>query len=221
MLKAVDITKKYMGAPGENTVLEHLNFSAQAGEMCIITGKSGCGKSTFLNVLSCLDSFDEGEIIVNGKKVSCMNSRQICSMRRNETAFIFQGYNLISSMTALENVELGLKYQKKPKSVRRKAALEALHQVGLSHRLDYLPHQLSGGQQQRVAIARALVLKPKILFCDEPTGNLDKNSAKAVLENIIQLKNMGTLVIMITHDESLLPLADKRFVLRDKQIFRV
>ncbi len=218
MLKADKITKIYNTVEGKNIVLNEIEFSAHSGELCMIFGKSGCGKSTFLNVLSCLDSFDSGTLIVNGKTVNDMKIKDICKMRRNETAFIFQGYNLISSMTALENVQLGLKYRKVRRKLRTDMAKKALEQVGLSHRLDYLPHQLSGGQQQRVAIARALVLQPKILFCDEPTGNLDTESAEMVLENINNLKQNGTLVIMITHDKSLLPLADRVFTLSDGKV---
>ena len=217
MLKAEKIVKKYCGADGENVVLRSLDFSAAGGEMCIITGESGCGKSTLLNVLSCLDSFDSGTLEIDGKRINDMTYGQICRMRRSDTAFVFQGYNLISSMTARENVELGLRYRNIPRSRRTAMALKALEQVGLGH----LPHQLSGGQQQRVAIARALVLEPKVLFCDEPTGNLDKQSAALVLDKICQLKQNGTAVVMITHDLSLLTMADKAYRLADGKLHRL
>ena len=209
MLKAKGIVKIYTGPEGENKVLDGLDFVGRAGQFCMITGKSGCGKSTFLNVLSCLDTFDGGSLEICGKDISQLNHRGICSIRRNDTAFIFQGYNLISSLTARQNVELGLKYKGVKRAERQLMAQRALQQVGLADRLDYLPNQLSGGQQQRVAIARATVLQPKILFCDEPTGNLDPDSARLVMDNILQLKQRGTLVVMITHDLSLLPLADR------------
>ena len=209
MLKAKGIVKIYTGPEGENKVLDGLDFVGKAGQFCMITGKSGCGKSTFLNVLSCLDTFDGGSLEICGKDISQLSHRGICRIRRNDIAFIFQGYNLISSLTARQNVELGLKYRGIKKPTRQLMAQQALQQVGLSHRVDYLPNQLSGGQQQRVAIARATVLKPKILFCDEPTGNLDADSAQLVMNNIISLKKSGTLVIMITHDNSLLSLADR------------
>ena len=221
MLKAEKIVKKYCGADGENVVLRSLDFSAAEGEMCIITGESGCGKSTLLNVLSCLDSFDSGTLEINGKRINDMTHVQICRMRRSDTAFVFQGYNLISSMTARENVELGLRYRNIPRSRRTAMALKALEQVGLGHRTQYLPHQLSGGQQQRVAIARALVLEPKVLFCDEPTGNLDKQSAALVLDKIRQLKQNGTAVVMITHDLSLLTMADKAYILEEGKLYRL
>lgn len=208
MLVARDITKIYKGIDGENRVLDGLDFHGKKGEFCIITGRSGCGKSTLLNVLSGLDSADSGHLEICGKALDGSHT-QLCRIRRNDTAFIFQGYNLISNMTAAENVELGLKYRKVPRAKRRVMAHNALAGVGLGDRVNYLPHQLSGGQQQRVAIARATVLQPKVLFCDEPTGNLDGESAKLVLDSIMELKGKGTLVIMITHDMSLLPVADR------------
>ena len=220
MLQAKGIVKIYRGINGDNTVLDNLDFCAEKGEISIITGPSGCGKSTLLNVLSCLDSFDKGQLVINGKQVNGMTSRQLCAVRRSDTAFIFQGYNLISSMTARENVELGLKYKKIPYRQRVFMARMALEQVGLGHRTDYLPHQLSGGQQQRVAIARALVLNPKVLFCDEPTGNLDKESAQLVMDKIFALKNTGTAVVMITHDLSLMNGADKGYILKNGKLQR-
>ncbi|MBE6887611.1 MAG: ABC transporter ATP-binding protein [Ruminococcaceae bacterium] len=218
MLKAEKIVKKYAGICGENTVLDNLDFHLGKGQLCIITGRSGCGKSTLLNVLSCLDTFDSGYLEINGKAVNDMTPNDICRLRRSDTAFIFQGYNLISSMTARENVELGLKYRKVNSRQRTQLALDALEQVGLSHRTEHLPHQLSGGQQQRVAIARALVLKPKVLFCDEPTGNLDKESTALVLDKICRIKQNGACVVMITHDLSLLPLADKVCLLENGKL---
>ena len=219
MLIARDITKIYSTAEGENIVLDRLCFHGRKGEMFIITGPSGCGKSTLLNVLSCLDTASGGQLEICGIPVG-QSHRQLCSIRRNDIAFIFQGYNLISSLTALENVELGLKYRKIPRARRRLMAKKALALVGMEHREDYLPHQLSGGQQQRVAVARAVVLRPKILFCDEPTGNLDAESAKLVLDSIVQLKNSGTLVVMITHDMSLPELADRAFVLENGKLLQ-
>lgn len=221
MLKAENIVKIYPSAEGENRVLCGVDFHLHQGEFCMITGKSGCGKSTLLNVLSCLDFFDGGNLEICGASVADMTHRDICRMRRQDTAFIFQGYNLISSMTAVENVELGLKYRHIRKGKRKLMAQKVLEEVGLAHRLEHLPHQLSGGQQQRVAIARALVLTPKVLFCDEPTGNLDRESADLVMNKIIQLKNSGTAVVMITHDNSLLNLADTVYTLENGRLVPV
>ena len=209
MLKADGIVKIYNTGTEANMVLDKLDFEGQKGQLCIITGKSGCGKSTLLNVLSSLDSFDGGSLQICGKDIAKLSHRDICKVRRRDIAFIFQGYNLISSKTARENVELALKYKGIKRAKRQQLAQNALRQVGLGHRMGHLPYQLSGGQQQRVAVARATALQPKVLFCDEPTGNLDRESAKLVLDKIISLKEKGTLVIMITHDNSLLPLADR------------
>ncbi len=218
MLKAENVVKIYTGAEGRTKVLNGVDFHVKAGEFCMITGPSGCGKSTLLNVLSCLDTFDEGQLFICSRSIWDMTAGDVCRMRRQHTAFIFQGYNLISSLTATENVELGLKYRRIPKAKRTQLAHSALKDVGLGHRLEYLPCQLSGGQQQRVAIARALVLKPQILFCDEPTGNLDRDSAAVVMEKIIQLKNSGTAVVMITHDYSLLRLADTVYTIKNGKL---
>lgn len=213
MIKAENITKKYSGIEGENIVLDNLCFTANIGEFCIITGKSGCGKSTLLNVLSGLDSFDCGKLFIGKNDISKISRRQMYNIRRRDIAFIFQGYNLISSLSALENVALSLKYQGVVKAQRTQMAYSALSEVGLENRTNYMPFQLSGGQQQRVAIARALITKPKILFCDEPTGNLDSESALLVLNKIKKLQENGALIVMITHDQSLISLADKRFIL--------
>ena len=220
MLKAEKITKIYNGADGENRVLDGLDFWGRGGELCIVTGPSGCGKSTLLNVLGCLDTADSGRLEICGREIKD-NHRLLCNVRRKDTGFIFQGYNLISTLTARENVELALKYRKVPHRRRCILAEKALEEVELGHRAEYLPHQLSGGQQQRVAIARAVVTKPKILFCDEPTGNLDAASAAIVMDNIIKLKNSGTLVVMITHDLSLLPLADRAYRLEKGKLMTI
>lgn len=218
MIVAENITKKYMGADGENLVLDNLCFATSGGEFCVITGKSGCGKSTFLNILSGLDSFDSGSLAIGGRELENISRKGMYALRRKDIAFIFQGYNLISSLSALENVALSLKYQGVPKLARLELATSALSEVGLLHRIHYMPCQMSGGQQQRVAIARALITKPKILFCDEPTGNLDSESATLVLDKIKKLQKDGALVVMITHDKGLLHFADRRFILEQGKL---
>ena len=211
MIKAENLCKSYGGLP----VLCGLNFTAQKGEFVIITGKSGCGKSTLLNVMSCLDSFDGGKLFLMGESVGEMKAKRLYSLRRKDIGFIFQGYNLISGMNALDNVCLPLKYSHTSYFQRKKAASSALEQVDLKDKVYNLPHELSGGQQQRVAVARALVTNPKILFCDEPTGNLDQSTAKMVLKSITALQKNGTTVVMITHDNSLIPLADTAYRLEN------
>ncbi len=219
MLKAKGLSKTYTTTEGKNIVLNRLDFCGGSGELCMICGKSGCGKSTLLNVLSCLDGFDSGVLKICGKNTADMNHKDICSLRRKEIAFVFQDYNLISSLTARQNVELGLKYRGIKKEKRQIMTEKVLNQVGLLGREDYMPNQLSGGQQQRVALARAIVLSPKILFCDEPTGNLDAESTKLVMDKILEIKNKGALVIMITHDESLLCLADRVLILENGKLW--
>ena len=204
MIKAEKIYKQYDGL----WVLRGLDLVVKQGSFCVITGRSGCGKSTLLNVLSGLDSFDSGSLHLAGKNIKNSGQKEMADIRRKDIGFIFQSYNLISSMSSVENVALPLKYQGFSYSKRHSRAVAELKNMGLGDRLDHRPHQLSGGQQQRVAVARALVTKPKILFCDEPTGNLDRESAKIVMDGILSLKNRGACIVMITHDHSQLKYAD-------------
>ncbi len=217
MIKAYNLKKTYTTQDGTLTVFDNLNFFANANEFSIIIGASGCGKSTLLNILSNLDNFDEGELYLNNKKINSCKMSEIYNIRRNDISFIFQSYNLISSLSALENVLLPLKYSKYKKN-KLDTAKYYLSKMGLSDKLNNYPNQLSGGQQQRVAIARALATNPKILFCDEPTGNLDKESANLVLNSILELRDNGCCVVMITHDNSLLSFANKVYSLKDKKL---
>lgn len=211
MINAVNICKSY----GNLAVLKNLNLNVKQGEFCMITGPSGTGKSTLLNVLSGLDSFENGKLYLMGKDITALPSSRLAKLRREYIGFIFQSYNLISGINSLENVILPLKYKGMKYFSRKNAATSALQKMGLSDKLYNLPHQLSGGQQQRVAVARALVSNPKILFCDEPTGNLDSDSADLVMNGILSLKKQGAAVIMITHDKSLLKFADSSYILKD------
>ena len=213
MIKANNVIKTYYNEQEQLRVLNNLDFFADKGEFAMITGASGCGKSTLLNVLSCLDNFDSGDLYINNNLIDPNLHKQLYNMRRKDIGFIFQAYNLISSMTALENVMLTLKYSGYNYLTRRQMAISSLEKVGLKDKLNSVPHRLSGGQQQRVAVARALVTKPKILFCDEPTGNLDKETSAMVMDSIISLQKSGTTVVMITHDPSLLKHADSAYKL--------
>lgn len=211
MIKADNIYKSYDCQP----VLKNLSINVKAGQFCIITGASGTGKSTLLNVLSGLDSFQSGSLELRGTCINNISQKQMAAFRRKNIGFIFQSYNLISSKTAVENVALPLKYNRVKYFYRRSMAITALEKMGLVEKLHSYPFQLSGGQQQRVAVARALVTRPKILFCDEPTGNLDRESARLVMDGIISLRNSGSAVVMITHDQSLVNLADCAYVLKN------
>ncbi|MBR5521113.1 MAG: ABC transporter ATP-binding protein [Oscillospiraceae bacterium] len=204
MIKAENLCKSY----GQLKVLDNLNLHIPAGTFCMITGPSGSGKSTLLNILSRLDNADSGSLQLAGISVNDMHNANLSRLRRQKIGFIFQSYNLISDMTAWENVSLPLKYNKVKYFHRRSRAVESLGKMGLEDKIYHMPHQLSGGQQQRVAVARALVTRPQILFCDEPTGNLDRESATLVMDGIISLKNSGSAIAMITHDNSLLKYAD-------------
>ncbi|MCQ4840457.1 ABC transporter ATP-binding protein [Neglectibacter timonensis] len=192
---------------GENkiTAADHISFFVEKGEFCIIVGPSGAGKTTVLNMLGGMDTCDEGRIVLDGNLISEYSQKQLTTYRRYDVGFVFQFYNLVQNLTALENVELASEICRDPLDAR-----ETLTGVGLGERLRNFPAQLSGGEQQRVAIARALAKNPKILLCDEPTGALDYNTGKAVL-GLLQdtCRNTGRTVIVITHNSALTGMADR------------
>ncbi len=192
---------------GENPIVaaDHISFYVDRGEFCVIVGPSGAGKTTVLNMLGGMDSCDEGSIYLDGELISGYTPKQLTAYRRYDVGFVFQFYNLVQNLTALENVELASEICKKPLDAR-----ETLKGVGLEDRLGNFPAQLSGGEQQRVAIARALAKNPKILLCDEPTGALDYNTGKAVL-GLLQdtCRKTGRTVLVITHNSALTAMADR------------
>lgn len=201
---------------GENVIVanNNINFSINEGEFAIILGPSGAGKSTVLNILGGMDSSDEGQIIVDGTDIATFNEKKITTYRRIDVGFVFQFYNLVSNLTAKENVELA--------SQVTPAALdvdEVLAQVGLSHRKDNFPAQLSGGEQQRVAIARALAKNPKLLLCDEPTGALDYKTGKQILKLLQDsCRTTGKTVVVITHNSAIAPMADRVIHINDATV---
>lgn len=203
LIKVRDMCKVYN--PGENEVraLDHVNLEIQKGEFVAIIGHSGSGKSTLMNMLGCLDIPTSGEYYLNGRDVSEMGDNQLSEIRNEEIGFIFQGFNLITNLTAIENVELPLIYRGIGRSERHKLALEALKMVGLEQRMHHKPAEMSGGQQQRVAIARAIAAKPPVILADEPTGNLDSASTKEIMEILRGLHDSGRSVILITHDNDI------------------
>ena len=184
---------------------DHVSFYVEKGEFCIIVGPSGAGKTTVLNMLGGMDTCDEGKIFLDGQEISGYNQKELTAYRRYDVGFVFQFYNLVQNLTALENVELASEICKNPLDAK-----DTLVGVGLGERLGNFPAQLSGGEQQRVAIARALAKNPKILLCDEPTGALDYNTGKAVL-GLLQdtCRNTGRTVLVITHNSALTGMADR------------
>lgn len=200
-----DVCKYYVMGENKITAAEHISFFVEKGEFCIIVGPSGAGKTTVLNMLGGMDTCDEGRIVLDGNLISEYSQKQLTTYRRYDVGFVFQFYNLVQNLTALENVELASEICRDPLDAR-----ETLTGVGLGERLRNFPSQLSGGEQQRVAIARALAKNPKILLCDEPTGALDYNTGKAVL-GLLQdtCRNTGRTVIVITHNSALTGMADR------------
>lgn len=192
---------------GEVTIeaLRDASFEIEKGEICIIVGPSGAGKTTLLNILGGMDSLTEGRVFLDGAEISKYSSRELTTYRRYEIGFVFQFYNLIQNLTALENVSLAAQICKEPMDAK-----DALIKVGLEDRLDNFPAQLSGGEQQRVAIARALAKNPKLLLCDEPTGALDYNTGKAILKLLQDTAHeTGMTVVIITHNTAITPMADR------------
>ena len=191
--------------PGENEVraLDGISVTIDHGEFVAIVGHSGSGKSTFMNMLGCLDTPTSGDYYLDGVNVAGMTDDELSDIRNKQIGFIFQGFNLIPSLTAQENVELPLIYRGMPAEQRRQLAEEALTRVGMEHRMNHRPSELSGGQQQRVAIARAIAARPPIIMADEPTGNLDTRSGEEVMKILHELNEEGRTIVLITHDNDI------------------
>lgn len=209
-----NVKKVYKTGEVEIQALQDVSFTIEEGEFCVIVGASGAGKTTILNILGGMDRLTEGRVFLDGREISALSGRQLTGYRRYDVGFVFQFYNLVQNLTALENVELAAQICKEPLD-----AAEVLAQVGLQDRMANFPAQLSGGEQQRVAIARALAKNPKLLLCDEPTGALDYNTGKAVLKLLQDTcRNKGMTVVVITHNQALTAMADRIITVKSGRV---
>lgn len=209
-----NVKKTYKTGEVEIHALNDVNFEIEKGEFCVIVGASGAGKTTILNILGGMDTLTSGSVILDGSEISSYNKKQLTAYRRYEVGFVFQFYNLVGNLTALENVELAAQICKDPLD-----AATVLEEVGLADRMKNFPAQLSGGEQQRVAIARALAKNPKLLLCDEPTGALDYNTGKAVLKLLQDTcRDTGMTVVVITHNQALTAMADRVITVKSGRI---
>lgn len=218
MIRMNSIVKKYIMGEEEIYALDHVSFHVQPGEFVAITGPSGSGKSTLMNIIGCLDIADEGEYLLDGQPVESYNERQLARIRNEHIGFIFQGFNLLPKLNALENVELPMVYQNIRAGERRRRAMEALKQVGLEERVRHRPQEMSGGQQQRCAIARALAVHPSLILADEPTGNLDQKTGHEILALFDALHAQGNTIILITHDASVAARAQRQIHIEDGRV---
>jgi putative ABC transport system ATP-binding protein len=209
-----NVKKTYKTGEVEIQALREVNFQIEKGEFCVIVGASGAGKTTILNILGGMDTLTEGHVYLDGQEISKYNKKQLTAYRRYDVGFVFQFYNLVQNLTALENVELAAQICKEPLD-----AATVLKEVGLEDRMANFPAQLSGGEQQRVAIARALAKNPKLLLCDEPTGALDYNTGKAVLKLLQDTcRSTGMTVVVITHNQALTAMADRIITVKNGMV---
>lgn len=203
MLKMTDVCKVFRTELVETHALNNFSLEVDEGEFLTITGPSGCGKTTFLNIAGLLETMSSGEYLLDGVDVSQLSDFKRAKLRNQKIGFIFQSFNLMPDLNLFDNIDVPLRYRGMPAGERKDRIDRALESVGLLARKKHLPAQLSGGQQQRVAIARALVGEPRFLLADEPTGNLDSNTAKGVMELLQEINESGTTIIMVTHDQEL------------------
>ena len=212
------IVKQYQMGNEVQTILKGIDLDIEEGEFLSILGPSGSGKSTLMNIIGCLDTPTSGKYVLDGQDVASMTDNQLADVRNKEIGFIFQGFNLISNLDAVGNVELPLVYRGVSKNERKQLAMEALKSVGLEDRMKHKPNEMSGGQQQRVAVARAVAAKPPIILADEPTGNLDTKSTQEIMEILKELHRSGRTVIIITHDEEIASQAHRVIRILDGRI---
>ncbi|ESP91200.1 MULTISPECIES: ABC transporter ATP-binding protein [Pseudoalteromonas] len=218
MLQMNNISKIYRTDLVETHALSGVNLSVEEGEFIAVTGPSGSGKTTFLNITGLLETFEEGQYLLDGEDVSQLTDKHLSKLRNEKIGFIFQGFNLIADLNLYDNIEVPLIFRGISRQERKKRIEESLELVGLGSRASHFPAQLSGGQQQRVAIARALAGKPRFLLADEPTGNLDTMMARQVMELLQEINRQGTTLIMVTHDNELAQRAHRNIQILDGQV---
>ena len=221
MIQLKDICKFYQVGEDRVRALDHANLHIYPQEFVSIIGPSGSGKSTMMNIIGCLDIADAGEYLLDGLPIESYSENQLAKIRNEKIGFVFQQYNLIPKLTAEENVELPLIYQKVPKKERMERVKEALNKVNMYPRAKHLPTELSGGQQQRVSIARAIVTRPKLILADEPTGALDSKTSKEIIDIFHDLHAQGNTIVLITHDNNIAKQAQRSIHILDGQISEV
>lgn len=219
MIHVQDVRKVYSMGDEEVVALNRINLKIYKGEVCCIFGTSGSGKSTLLNQLAGMEKPNRGRVLINGMNISGMDEEELAAFRQEHIGFIFQSYNLLPSMTAVENVAMPLMFRGMAKEKREGIAQVLLKRVGLSHRLHHYPGQMSGGQQQRAGIARAFVTRPQVVFADEPTGNLDSRTTEEIMKMIMGFaRKFDETIILVTHDPGMVRFADRIVTLRDGNI---
>lgn len=221
MIDIKDLSKVYLVGDERVRALDHATLHIDPNEFVSIIGPSGSGKSTLMNIIGCLDVADAGSYHLDGLPIETYSENELAVIRNQKIGFVFQNFNLIPKLSAEENVELPLIYQKIPRARRQKMVKEALERVGLSHRAQHLPTELSGGQQQRVAIARALVTKPKLILADEPTGALDSATGREIIDIFHELHEQGNTIVLITHDQNIAKEASRSIHILDGRITEV
>ena len=221
MIQLKDICKFYQVGDDRVRALDHANLHIYPREFVSIIGPSGSGKSTMMNIIGCLDIADAGQYLLDGLPIESYSENQLAKIRNQKIGFVFQQYNLIPKLTAEENVELPLIYQKVPKKERMERVKEALDRVNMYPRAKHLPTELSGGQQQRVSIARAIVTRPKLILADEPTGALDSKTSKEIIDIFHELHGQGNTIVLITHDNNIAKQAQRSIHILDGQISEV
>lgn len=218
IIELVNITKTYQTEINKFQALKWINLNISCGEFVSITGRSGCGKTTLLNILGCMDRPSNGKYLFNGMDVLFLSKNEVSKFRNKQIGFIFQAFNLINEISALENVSLPLGYGGVSSRERRSAAQNALDRVGLSDKLKSKPYQMSGGEQQRVAIARAIVNNPQMLLADEPTGNLDDENSETIMKILCELNDAGVTIVMVTHSQVMASYAQKQIKMANGMI---